>query len=91
LWGVVGTTSKPVRILVLDEDLYNSAEVQALAEKGHPVTLWEGPFEASYDLVIGRRAWYLDTKHLKYLEKIAIPSARSRIKDREKAEKTKNA
>jgi len=93
----VGRTSKPVRILVLDEDLYGSEEVQALLSKGHPVEVagaggctCAGCFGAlaNYDLILGRRAWYCDTKHLKYLEKIAIPSARTRIDYREK-EKTK--
>ena len=88
----MGRTSKPVRILVLDEDLYNSPEVQALIEKGHPIDL---PWTCSdcdcgagdlrgYDLILGRKAWYCDTKHLKYLEKIAIPEARTRIDYREK-------
>jgi hypothetical protein len=87
----MGKTSKPVRILVLDRDLFESPEVQALIEKGHPVEL-AGQFHCcsdsrqptDYDLILGRRAWYCDAKHLKYVEKIAIPSARTRIDYREK-------
>lgn len=73
----MGTTSKPAKILVLDRDLYESAEVQALIAKGHVV---DGPkdFELFYDLVIGRKAWYMDFWHLKYLDKIALPAIRKR-------------
>lgn len=80
----MGRTSKSVRILCLDPDLWESAEVQALIEKGHPVEL--PPIDLTgrkliedYDLVIGRKAWYCDSKHLKYLEKVTIPAARKRI------------
>lgn len=93
----MGSTSKPVRILVLDEDLYNSEEVQALKEKGHPVECVgvDAPVDpdvtpSGYDLIMGRRAWYLDTRHLKYLEKIAIPAARTRIDYREKEKRKKD-
>jgi hypothetical protein len=75
----LGKTSKPVRILVLDRDLYESAEVQDLIAKGHPVShKYDAVNPDDYDLILGRRAWYCDTKHLKYLEKIAIPAVRKR-------------
>ena len=85
----MGKTSKPVRILVLDADLYESAEVQDLIAKGHPVAVgdYSGPLD--FDLILGRRAWYCDTKHLKYLEKVAIPAVRKRA-DYQK-EKVKDA
>lgn len=81
----MGKTSKPVTILVLDADLYNSAEVQALVEKGHDVSVGAElkGFLDSWGLIIGRRCWYMDTKHLKYLDKIAIPAARKRQSNRE--------
>jgi hypothetical protein len=89
----LGKTSTPGRILVLDEDLYGSPEVQALVDKGHPVEFWVPAFgekhPSDYDLILGRRAWYCDTKHLKYLEKIVIPEARTRIDYREKEKKKK--
>lgn len=80
----MGTTSKPVKILVLDPDLYESPEVQALIEKGHHVRLSAVHTEIIYDLIIGRRAWYMDAWHLRYLEKIAIPAARKRQANRER-------
>lgn len=90
----MGKTSKPVRILVLDEDLYNSPEVQALKDKGHPIECVgvDAPVDvdvtrSGYDLILGRRAWYCDMKHIKYLEKIIIPAARTRIDYREKEKK----
>ncbi len=86
----VGRTSKPVRILCLDKDLYESAEVQDLMAKGHPVEVPHDNLDlADYDLILGRRAWYCDTKHLKYLEKVAIPAVRKRA-DYQK-DKTKDA
>lgn len=65
---------------MLDQDLYESQEVQELAAKGHPIALaTEAPYETTqFDLILGRKAWYCDTKHLKYLEKIAIPAVRKR-------------
>jgi hypothetical protein len=75
---------------VLDKDLYESQEVQDLKAKGHPVDLAESTegcascgdkspgYLSDYDLILGRKAWYCDTKHLKYLEKIAIPAVRKR-------------
>ncbi len=73
----MGTTSKPIRMLVLDADLWESPEIQSLAEKGHQI---DGPDEITldYDVILGRRAWYCDDKHLKYLEKVMIPAIRNR-------------
>ena len=93
----MGKTSKPVSILVLDKDLYESPEVQELIAKGHPVVL-SGEFHCcddsrqptDYDLILGRKAWYMDTKHLKYIEKIAIPAARKRQENRSKETKSES-
>ena len=76
----MGTTPKPVRVLVLDQDLFDSAEVQDLIAKGHRVALgtMSPGYLSDYDLIVGRRAWYLDTHHLKYLA-LALKSARARI------------
>ena len=65
---------------MLDKDLYESEEVQSLAAKGHPVELADPTSYGigDYDLILGRRAWYCDAKHLKYLEKVAIPAVRKR-------------
>lgn len=79
----MGKTSRPIRILVLDQDIYGSAEVQALIAKGHTVGLAADPVVC--DLIIGRKAWYMDTKHLKYIEKIALPAARARVYPKEAA------
>lgn len=85
----MGRTSKTVRILVLDRDLFESAEVQDLIAKGHPIDCIEIERLHDYDLILGRGAWYCDTKHLKYLEKVTIPAVRKRIDYHQ--EKTPNA
>ena len=77
----MGKTSKPITILVLDSDLYQSPEVQELIAKGHEVIYDTAP---KFDLILGRKAWYLDKQHLKYLEKVAIPAARERVYPKEK-------
>ena len=73
-------THKPVRILVLDKDIYDSPEMRDLAEKGHvvfgPESL-EGHGHLEFDVVMGRKAWYMDTKHLKYID-TAMKAARMR-------------
>ena len=88
----MGTTSKPLRILVLDQDLYESPEVRALKDKGHPVhsvNEAHGTSVTDYDLILGRRAWYMDSKHLPYLEKVTVPAVRARVYNREKETKKK--
>lgn len=69
----MGKSQKPLRIALTDPDLLDRPEFQALAAKGHTVTVLEG----EWDVVMGRRAWYMDVLHLKYLEQ-AVVAARKR-------------
>jgi hypothetical protein len=50
----MGKTSKPLQLLVLDEDLYNSQAIQDLISKGHTVTYLAVP---PHDAVIGWKGW----------------------------------
>lgn len=50
----MGKSQKPLSILVTDSTLYASEHLQALAEKGHTVTLAD---LSGYDVVIGPRCW----------------------------------
>ncbi len=52
----LGKSSKPISILVVDKDLFDSPEVQELKEKGHPV-VYLNVEEAGYDVIIGRKCW----------------------------------
>ena len=55
----MGKTSKPCSILVLDQDLYDSPEAQALQQKGHII---HPPSDvlALYDVVIGPKCSFID-------------------------------
>ena len=60
-----GQTNQPLWIEVLDEDLYQTPEMDALREAGHTVTRQVGP--TSSDLIVGRRAYHMTPDLLKHL------------------------
>lgn len=57
----MGKTAKPVTILVMDETLFQTAEVQALKAKGHRVLeayeKWTVP---EIDVIIGPQCWRIE-------------------------------
>ena len=59
----MGKTQKPLTILVVDRDLCDSLEVQALCQKGHIIHCGVNqPLLGldCYDVVIGPQCWRLD-------------------------------
>lgn len=57
----MGKTAKPLSILVMDETLYQSPEVQALRAKGHQVHfVTEAMTIFQYDVVIGPQCWRVE-------------------------------
>jgi hypothetical protein len=72
----MGTTNKPLRIAVTDADLFDHPDLVQLDAMGHVIELVD-----QYDLVLGRRAWFMDLKHLRYLAQ-ALVAARKRLPPR---------
>ena len=68
----MGRTSKPLVIGVTEPDLLEHPKLVELAAKGHTVFA----LDDECDVVLGRRAWYMDTAHLdRYLD-MALAAAR---------------
>lgn len=53
----MGKTAKPCTILVMDQGLLESPEVQALRTKGHTVVFCDN---SDYDVIIGPQCWRVD-------------------------------
>lgn len=53
----MGKTAKPCMILVMDQGLLESPEVQALRTKGHTVVICDN---SEYDVIIGPQCWRVD-------------------------------
>ncbi len=68
----MGTTSKPLRIAVTDPELFDAPELVMLDRQGHTIELLD-----KYDLVLGRKAWFMDQKHRQYIAE-AVAAARKR-------------
>lgn len=68
----MGKTPKPLRIFILDKDLYETLEVQEYKAKGHFID-YAGQYVAprwpieENDLVMGKKAWRMDLDLMKYL------------------------
>ena len=56
----MGKTPKPLAILVLDEELYQTSTMQALKEQGHEVHERYEMTTGTYDAIIGPKCWRID-------------------------------
>lgn len=55
----MGKTAKPLSILVMDDTLYGSNEIQALQTKGHTIHPGSAAGNA-YDVIIGPQCWRVE-------------------------------
>jgi len=73
----MGTTPKPLRILVTDPAMLGWAEVQKLIAQKHTVT-YPPELTEGYDLILGPNCWRMDEQLRDYLEDAIVEARKLR-------------
>lgn len=65
----MGKTSKPISILCMDKELFQSESIKQFIDKGHHISIspssdieFESFLLTDYDVVIGPRCWRIDPR-----------------------------
>ena len=74
----MGKTNSPLTLYV-DAELYATPEMQKLVEMGHNIILLN-PVLAECDGIVGSKAWYMPSSHVKYLD-VALKEIRRRKRE----------